>query len=82
MGFNAESLGYPSLKAFVDAMYESEAKQLDAMCRYIKVNYLVDELQRHDWAGFAKGYNGSNYAINKYDQKLAAAYAKAKKEGW
>ena len=82
MGFNWESLGYPSLKAFIDAMYESEAKQLDAMCRYIKVNYLVDELQRHDWAGFAKGYNGSNYAINKYDQKLAAAYTKAKKEGW
>lgn len=82
MGFNWESLGYPSLKAFINAMYESEAKQLDAMCRYIKVNYLVDELQRHDWAGFAKGYNGSNYAINKYDQKLAAAYAKAKKEGW
>lgn len=82
MGFNAESLGYPSLKAFVDAMYESEAKQLDAMCRYIKVNYLVDELQRHDWAGFAKGYNGSNYYINKYDTKLAAAYAKAKKAGW
>lgn len=82
MGFNFESLGYPSLKAFIDAMYESEAKQLDAMCRYIKVNYLVDELQRHDWAGFAKGYNGSNYAINKYDTKLAAAYAKAKKAGW
>ena len=82
MGFNWESLGYPSLKAFIDAMYESEAKQLDSMCRYIKVNYLVDELQRHDWAGFAKGYNGSNYYINKYDTKLAAAYVKAKKEGW
>lgn len=82
MGFNAESLGYPSLKSFVDAMYESEAKQLDAMCRYIKVNNLVDELQRHDWAGFARGYNGSNYAINKYDQKLAAAYNLAKKQGW
>ncbi|MGM8939576.1 N-acetylmuramidase domain-containing protein [Psychrobacter glaciei] len=82
MGFNAESLGYPSLKAFVDAMYESEAKQLDAMCRYIKINNLVDELQRHDWAGFAKGYNGSNYAINQYDVKLAAAYKLAKKQGW
>lgn len=82
MGFNWEGIGYPSLKAFIDAMYESEAKQLDAMCRYIKVNYLVDELQRHDWAGFAKGYNGSNYYINKYDTKLATAYTKAKREGW
>lgn len=82
MGFNWESLGYPSLKAFIDAMYESEAKQLDAMVRYIKVNNLADELQRHDWAGFARGYNGSAYAKNQYDVKLAAAYAKAKKEGW
>lgn len=82
MGFNAASLGYPSLKAFVDAMYESEAKQLDAMCRYIKVNNLIDELQRHDWAGFARGYNGKDYAINKYDTKLAAAYNLAKKQGW
>lgn len=82
MGFNAASLGYPSLKAFVDAMYESEAKQLDAMCRYIKVNNLIDELQRHDWAGFARGYNGSAYAKNQYDVKLANAYKLAKKQGW
>lgn len=82
MGFNFASLGYKTLKEFVDAMHESEGKQLDAMCRYIKVNNLVDELQRHDWAGFAKGYNGKDYAINKYDTKLAAAYVKAKKEGW
>lgn len=82
MGFNFASLGYTDLKEFIDAMYESEAKQLDAMCRYIKVNNLVDDLQRHDWKGFAKGYNGSAYAKNKYDDKLRAAYAKAKKEGW
>ena len=82
MGFNWKSLGYPSLRSFINDMYDSESKQLDAMCRYIKVNYLVDELQRHDWAGFAKGYNGEDYAINSYDTKLAAAYTKAKKEGW
>lgn len=82
MGFNAESLGYATLKEFIDAMYESEAKQLDAMCRFIKVNHLVDELQRKDWAGFARGYNGSAYRVNKYDEKLAAAYAKAKQDGW
>ena len=82
MGFNFASLGYKTLKEFIDAMYESEGKQLDAMCRYIKVNNLIGKLQRHDWAGFASGYNGRDYAINKYDTKLAAAYAKAKKEGW
>ena len=82
MGFNWMSLGYASLREFVDAMHESEAKQLDAMCRFIKVNNLADELQRKDWAGFAHGYNGAGYKANKYDTKMAAAYVKAKKEGW
>lgn len=57
-------------------MYESEAKQLEAMIRYIKVNHLVDELQRRDWAGFASGYNGKAYAKNNYDEKLRQAYIK------
>lgn len=82
MGFNWQDLKYPSLKAFIEAMHESEAAQIDAMCRYIKVNGLVDELQRNDWAGFALRYNGEGYKANKYDTKLAAAYKKAKQEGW
>ncbi|WP_131667360.1 N-acetylmuramidase family protein [Psychrobacter pygoscelis] len=79
MGFNWQSLGYKSLREFIDAMHESEAKQLDAMIRFIKVNGLLDELQRKDWAGFAKKYNGSSYKVNKYDEKLAAAYKKFKR---
>ncbi len=82
MGFHAISLGYTDLKEFIDAMHESEAKQLDAMCRFIKVNKLASALKNHNWAVFAKGYNGSDYAKNKYDLKLAAAYEKAKKEGY
>ena len=82
MGNNWQDLGYTSLKEFVDAMHESEAKQLDAMCRFIKANGLVDELKRHDWAGFAYRYNGPSYKDNNYDTKLAAAYRAAKKEGW
>lgn len=76
MGFNAASLGYASLKEFVDDMHESEAKQLDAMIRFITVNNLKGVLLRKDWAAFAKGYNGSGYRANKYDDKLAAAYLK------
>lgn len=82
MGFNWQDLKYPSLKAFIDAMHESEAAQIDAMCRFIKVNGLVDELQRHDWAGFALRYNGEGYKANQYDTRLKAAYEKAKREGW
>ena len=76
MGFNAPSLGYKSIKEFVDAMHESEAKQLDAMIRFITVNNLKGALIRKDWVAFAKGYNGAGYRANKYDDKLAAAYRK------
>ena len=76
MGMNWHNLGYPTLQDFINDMYESEAKQLDAMCRFIKVNGLVDEMQRHDWATFAPIYNGVAYRKNQYDTKLAKAYAK------
>lgn len=82
MGFNAEKIGYATLKEFIDDMYESEAKQLKAMGLFLKANNLIVKLQRHDWAGFARGYNGKEYAKNKYDVKLAAAYNLAKKQGW
>ena len=39
-----------------------------------------DELRRHDWAGFARGYNGRNYKINQYDVKIAAAYKRFRAE--
>lgn len=82
MGFNAQKIGYATLKEFIDDMYESEAKQLKAMGMFLKTNGLISKLQRHDWAGFARGYNGSAYAKNQYDVKLADAYKLAKKQGW
>lgn len=78
MGYHWRSLEYPSLQNFINAMYKDEASQLDAMCRYIKVNNLVGALQRKDWKAFAKGYNGSGYASNQYDVKLLNAYNKFK----
>lgn len=82
MGFNAQKIGYATLKDFIDDMYESEAKQLKAMGMFLKANGLISKLQRHDWAGFARGYNGSAYAKNQYDVKLSDAYKLAKKQGW
>lgn len=76
MGYHWKKLGYPSLQSFINDMYHSEARQLEAMLRYIKVNNLVDELQRGDWAGFARGYNGPGYKKNNYDEKLRQAYNK------
>lgn len=78
IGFHWKSLGYESLQAFINDMYESEAKQLEAMIRFIKVNGLLLALKNKDWVKFARGYNGSGYAKNKYHIKLANAYAKYK----
>ncbi|MFW2064057.1 N-acetylmuramidase family protein [Acinetobacter ursingii] len=74
MGYHWSALGYPSLQAFINAMYKDEASQLDAMCRFIKKNGLDVHLRNLNWAAFAKGYNGSGYKANSYDTKLAAAY--------
>lgn len=78
MGYHWKSLGYESLQAFINDMYESEAKQLEAMIRFIKVNGLLLALKNKDWVKFARGYNGSGYAKNKYHIKLANTYAKYK----
>ena len=76
MGYHWKSLGYESLQEFINAMYKDEASQLDAMCRFIKVNNLVNALKNKDWKSFARGYNGAAYAKNSYDVKLGNAYKK------
>lgn len=78
MGTNWQDLDYPSLQAFINAQYKDEAAQLDTMCRFIRHNGLIDELQRQDWAGFAYRYNGERYKTNQYDLKLAKAYQQFK----
>lgn len=80
MGFNHKVAGYDTVGEFVDAMKESEGKQLDAAISFIIHNNLADELRNHNWAGFAKGYNGAGYRKNAYDKKLAQFYAKFSKE--
>lgn len=76
MGFNWKVCGYSSLQEFINAMFRSEKDHLQAFMGYVLSRNLDDELRRKDWAGFAFGYNGSAYAENKYDIKLAKAYKK------
>lgn len=76
MGFNAAAAGFPSARAMVLAFMDDEDQHLRAMVNFIKANHLDDELRRHDWKGFARGYNGPGFAKNGYDKKLAAAFAK------
>lgn len=76
MGFNFEAAGFTMLQSFINAMSESEGAQLDAFVAFVIHEHLDDELRELRWAGFARGYNGEDYAINLYDKKLAAAYRK------
>ena len=55
-------------------MCTGEDKQLEAFARFIKLAELRPNLERKDWTGFAKRYNGPGYAQNQYDKKLEEAY--------
>ncbi|QMV32639.1 endolysin [Ralstonia phage Cimandef] len=82
MGFHWKLLGFASVQAFVNAMYTSEGAQLDAFVAFVKANpNLLRALRAKNWPDFARGYNGPNFAANKYDTKLAAAYACHSKTG-
>ena len=41
---------------------------------FIKKNNLASPLQNRDWATFARRYNGGDYAVNRYDEKLQESY--------
>lgn len=82
MGFNHQVAGYSDVESFVEAMWESEGKQLDAMMTFIKNHpAMVSALRRHNWAAFARAYNGPAYKKNQYDTKLAVAFNEFKQKG-
>lgn len=74
MGFNYAACGENSVADFVDAMSESELKQLLLSGRFIRRAGMLPALQSKNWAEFARKYNGPAYAQNSYDLKLTAAY--------
>jgi hypothetical protein len=74
MGENAKLCGYADSQAMLAAYNNGgEAEQLDSFCSFVKSTKLDDELRAKNWAGFARGYNGTQYAKNRYDLKLEAA---------
>jgi hypothetical protein len=66
--------GYHDVETMVAAMIDSEGAQLEAFCAYLQSTRLSAPLQAHDWASFARGYNGPDYAANHYDTQLSAAF--------
>lgn len=79
MGFHALPLGYTSIDDFVQKMYVNEGEHLKAFGQFLRTNHLISYLQNKNWAEFARRYNGASYKVNKYDTKLATAYAKYSK---
>jgi hypothetical protein len=76
LGQNFKAAGYSDVTAMVTAMVASEDAQLKAVCGFLTAHGLDRALRDHDWAGFARGYNGPNYVKYSYDTKLQQNYQK------
>jgi len=76
MGINYKVAGFSNVEDFVRSMVDSEGSHLNAFVNFVKGNRLDDELRDLRWGDFARGYNGPGYKQNRYDEKLAAAFAK------
>ncbi|MBB1601901.1 N-acetylmuramidase family protein [Variovorax sp. UMC13] len=77
MGFNHQTAGFMTLQGFINAMYASEGKQLDAFISFLKNDrggVMQRALKAKDWATFAKNYNGPSYVKKNYDERLRDAY--------
>lgn len=79
MGFNYRLAGFESVREFVEAQKESEAKQLKSFCAFMRSEGLALFLLGRDWAGFAHRYNGPLFSANQYDTRLQSAYERCKR---
>jgi hypothetical protein len=80
MGFLAEELKFKDASQMFDYIVAGGVPaQVECMIREIERKRLIPKLNGHDWAGFAKVYNGASYKKMQYDSKMAAAYLKWKK---
>ena len=74
MGSHWQALGYDSVQALVADARSGLAGQVRLMLGYIDMAGLSEALNAHDWAAFARGYNGPRFREFGYDTKLAEAY--------
>ncbi len=77
MGFLAEELNFSNANTMLKYMIDGGIPaQVECMLREIKNKKLISSLNNHDWAHFARIYNGPGYAANQYDTRMAAAERK------
>lgn len=74
LGENHKRCGFYSPWAFALAESLTEGHQLQAFVKFIQGDHrLWNALKRGDWVTVARLYNGSAYAQNRYDVRLAQA---------
>ena len=78
MGFNYALCGFDTVGRFVECQASGADGQLEAFASLLSRpgSPLILPLRRKDWVKFASLYNGPGYRRNRYDEKLAAAYAR------
>jgi hypothetical protein len=80
MGAHWKALGYDSVEALVAEARSGAGGQIRLMLRFLEANGLIGAIEAHDWAHFARAYNGPGYKANRYDSRIAAAYARHSRE--
>lgn len=78
-GENWKLCGTDSYEDFVDRMSRSERDQLEMFAVFIEKCGYTKYLKNHDWAGFARRYNGPGYRRYNYDTRMAQAYSRYSK---
>ena len=77
-GFNYKQCGCETIDEFVRLMSYSELEQLELFAALVTNSGMLPDLKNKNWAGFARKYNGPNYARRGYHTKMANAYRKFK----
>ena len=75
MGSKYAAYGEPDVESFVQNMCDSEYKQLLLFANFIKNNpRMLVALQTKSVVTFSKYYNGPDFTINRYGERLMEAY--------
>jgi len=74
MGFNHKICKYKSALEMAIDLKSGYQPNIVAFGRMIRNMGLIDTLRNHEWAKFARSYNGPGYKLNHYDTKLAAEW--------
>ncbi len=74
MGAHWRWLGYADVEHLAAEARSGVEGQVRLLARFVEKSGLSVKLIQHDWAGFARSYNGPAYKQHGYDRKMQQAY--------